>query len=164
MSTFDLVGLFAGIRRAAPIVPSASVIWSDRRKVLSWWEGHFPRYTISIHQNAAISFELLVLHLLHESIHLVNDSRGISDTSREGAYHNRSFCDTAAALGLRPVRDVQNGCRLDFSDDVNWCDLLRGLSSRDLLLPSICPCGLIIWSAEVGIAICTKCGGAFVRA
>ena len=38
--------------------------------------------------------------LLHEAVHALAAARGITDTSRQGRYHNRKFALLAAELGL----------------------------------------------------------------
>jgi hypothetical protein len=43
--------------------------------------------------------------LLHEATHALAHVRGISDTSRQGRYHNKRFADLAAEVGLE-VRQV----------------------------------------------------------
>jgi curved DNA-binding protein CbpA len=43
--------------------------------------------------------------LLHEATHALADARGISDTSRQGRYHNRKFVQLADELGLHVEED-----------------------------------------------------------
>ena len=38
--------------------------------------------------------------LLHEAAHALADARGITDTSRQGRYHNKKYALLAAELGL----------------------------------------------------------------
>jgi hypothetical protein len=43
--------------------------------------------------------------LLHEAGHTLADIRGITDTSRQGRYHNRKYAALAAELGLDTAED-----------------------------------------------------------
>ncbi|BCK57391.1 hypothetical protein [Nocardia wallacei] len=47
--------------------------------------------------------------LLHEAAHGIAQTRGVTDTSRAGAYHNKKFRDIAQELGLTVTRDNQRG-------------------------------------------------------
>ena len=46
---------------------------------------------------------------LHEAVHALAVARGISDTSRDGRYHNTAFKQLAEELGLVVTRDPTSG-------------------------------------------------------
>ena len=50
--------------------------------------------------------------LLHEAAHALAAARGITDTSRQGRYHNKKYAALAAELGL----DVAEDSRLRLDD------------------------------------------------
>jgi hypothetical protein len=50
--------------------------------------------------------------LLHEAAHMIADSRGINDTSRQGRYHNGRFRAVAEEVGLQGDRDPVAGWSL----------------------------------------------------
>ena len=47
--------------------------------------------------------------LLHEAAHALADARGITDTSRQGRYHNKKYALLAAELGLDVAEDSRFG-------------------------------------------------------
>lgn len=47
--------------------------------------------------------------LLHEAAHGIADARGVTDTSRQGRYHNSSFRQLAIEVGLDVARDGSRG-------------------------------------------------------
>jgi hypothetical protein len=47
--------------------------------------------------------------LLHEAAHALADARGITDTSRQGRYHNKKYALLAAELGLEVAEDSRFG-------------------------------------------------------
>ncbi|MFF9525372.1 hypothetical protein ACF1DV_25835 [Streptomyces achromogenes] len=44
--------------------------------------------------------EAVLEHVLHEAAHLLNWTRGVSDTTMRGAYHNQTFLTAAEEVGL----------------------------------------------------------------
>jgi hypothetical protein len=112
---------WAAIRARWPEIPDAVVILgvgSETRGQLKW--GHFAagRWAVAGAEvpEVLISGEGLergarptLCTLMHEAAHGLAHARGISDTSRQGRYHNRRYAALAEELGLEVVSDKQRG-------------------------------------------------------
>ena len=96
--------LFGGRLRTSPVI---TVQTKGRKNALGWyWAKRWINGT-STPAELNVSAEDLkrpadaVLEtLVHEMVHQDADERGIKDTSRNGAYHNKRFRELAAAAGL----------------------------------------------------------------
>jgi hypothetical protein len=102
---------WTAIRRNHPQIPPVVVIIaSGTSSKQPKWGHHAPRrwhHDNTEHAEIMISGEGLrrtpadVLGtLLHEAAHVLADVRGITDTSRQGRYHNKKYALLAAELGL----------------------------------------------------------------
>ena len=102
MNHDDLPALQAALRvSATAILQSALQISSDAKASLS---------EVLITQDGLTDQAAQVLAtLLHEAAHSVAWQRGISDTSRQGRYHNHRFRTVAEELGLQVQRDSAFG-------------------------------------------------------
>ena len=102
MNHDDLPALQAALQvSATAILQSALQISSDAKASLS---------EVLITQEGLTDQAAQVLAtLLHEAAHSVAWQRGISDTSRQGRYHNHRFRTVAEELGLQVQRDSAFG-------------------------------------------------------
>jgi hypothetical protein len=101
---------WTAIRRNHPEIPPVVIIASGTGSKQPKWGHHAPRrwhHDNTEHAEIMISGEGLprtpadVLGtLLHEAAHVWADARGITDTSRQGRYHNKKYALLAAELGL----------------------------------------------------------------
>jgi len=55
--------------------------------------------------------EAILKTLVHEAAHALAKARSVTDTSREGRYHNQRFADLAREMGLEVTRDPLIGYR-----------------------------------------------------
>jgi hypothetical protein len=126
--------------------------------------------------------------LLHEAAHALADARDITDTSRQGRYHNRKFAALAAELGLDTQEDPsgQFGWTITTVPDTTantYAGQLAALADamtlwrtgedtpaaarkRDTnLIAAICPCGRTIRVAASTLKeapiLCEACIGYF---
>lgn len=123
--------------------------------------------------------------LLHEAAHALADARGITDTSRQGRYHNRKYALLAAELGLQAREDTQFGWTVTtvpaatarryqtqlaaLADAMTlWreAEHVPGAKKRDTnLVAASCPCGRKIRVAASTLKeapiLCEACAGYF---
>ena len=115
-----LEDIWAAIRRHHPEIPAVVIIIaSGTCGKHAKWGHHAPgrwRNGSAEHAEVMISGEGLhraprdvLATLLHEAAHALADSRGITDTSRQGRYHNRKFATLAEELGLDATENKQFG-------------------------------------------------------
>jgi len=192
-----LEDLWAAIRRHHPeIPPVVIIIASGTGGRHAKWGHHAPgrwHHGGTEHAEVMISGEGLqrspreVLGtLLHEAAHALAAARGITDTSRQGRYHNRKFAALAAELGLDAAEDSQFGWAVTTVTDVTarrYADELALLTAamtvwrsaehdqttarkRDTnLIAAICPCGRTIRVAASTLKeapiTCQACDGSF---
>lgn len=75
-----------------------------------WHDGEVDYYEINLNP---INFDRgctgVLTTLLHEFVHVYNTINGISDTSRNGTYHNAKFKTTAEEVGLAVVKTDKYG-------------------------------------------------------
>lgn len=58
-------------------------------------------YNICIFEEELLEdLNIVYMNLIHQCIHIFHMENGISDTSREGRYHNKKFKQAAESLGL----------------------------------------------------------------
>jgi hypothetical protein len=106
-----LEDIWAAIRRRHPeIPPVVIIIASGTGGKHAKWGHHAPgrwHHGTSEHAEVMISGEGLARTprevlgtLLHEAAHALAEVRGITDTSRQGRYHNRKYAILAEELGL----------------------------------------------------------------
>jgi hypothetical protein len=124
--------------------------------------------------------------LLHEAAHALADVRGITDTSRQGRYHNRKFALLATELGLDVTENDQFGWSATAVTDTTarrYADGLALLTAamtiwrnnehtapaatkrNTNLIPATCPCGRRIRVAASTLdeapITCQACDGQF---
>jgi hypothetical protein len=124
--------------------------------------------------------------LLHEAAHALAAARGITDTSRQGRYHNRKFAALAAELGLDAAEDNRFGWAVTTVPGTTVRRYADGLAlltaamtvwrsaestataarKRDTnLIAAICPCGRTIRVAASTLKeapiTCQACDGTF---
>lgn len=124
--------------------------------------------------------------LLHEAAHALADARGITDTSRQGRYHNRKFALLATELGLDVTENDQFGWSATTVTDTTarrYADGLALLTAamtiwrndehtapaatkrNTNLIPASCPCDRIIRVAASTLReapiTCQACDGKF---
>lgn len=124
--------------------------------------------------------------LLHEAAHALADARGITDTSRQGRYHNRKYAALAAELGLEVKDDTQFGWTITtipaataqrYETQLAALDAAMTLwrenehihgakKKRDTnLIAASCPCGRKIRVAASSLReakiLCEACSGSF---
>jgi hypothetical protein len=192
-----LEDIWAAIRRHHPEVPPVVIIIaSGTGGKHAKWGHHAPgrwHHGTAEHAEVMISGEGLARTprevlgtLLHEATHALAYMRGITDTSRQGRYHNRKFAVLAAELGLDVTEDSQFGWTATTVTDMTARRYADGLAlltaamtvwrssehvpttarKRDTnLIAAICPCGRTIRVAastlkEAPIA-CQACDGTF---
>ena len=119
-------------------------------------------------------FEEVCATLLHEMVHLDNIAKEIKDTSRNGAYHNKRFKQTAEQHGLVIGRDEKYGWTVTSLNDETkaFVATLDGSAFQIFRqkLPQlkktgsnssrkyVCPCcGLIIRATKEVRVICGDC-------
>ena len=102
MNDHDLIALQAALQASATaLLQNALQLSSDARASLS---------EVLITQDGLTNRATEVLATLaHEAAHSVAWQRGISDTSRQGRYHNHRFRTVAEELGLEVQRDSAFG-------------------------------------------------------
>lgn len=122
--------------------------------------------------------------LLHEATHALAHARQISDTSRQGRYHNARFRDLAEELGLRcslgpkdhgwTVTEVEDATRRRYARQIQRLDTAisghrrtrRSRPSNNNGLSLTCGCGRKIRVAEStadrGPILCGLCDRPFV--
>ena len=192
-----LEDIWAAIRRHHPEVPAVVIIiasGTDGRHAK--WGHHAPGRWHSgsaEHAEVMISGEGLartprevLATLLHEAAHALADARGITDTSRQGRYHNRKFALLATELGLDVTETGQFGWSATTVTDTTarrYADGLALLTAamtiwRDgertaptatkrntNLIPASCPCDRTIRVAASTLReapiTCQACGGKF---
>jgi hypothetical protein len=182
-------------RHHGEIPPVVLIIASGTGTRQARWGHHAPRrwhHDNTEHAEVMISGEGLrrtppdvLATLLHEAAHALADARGITDTSRQGRYHNRKYAALAAELGLDVKEDTQFGWTIttisaataqryetQLSDLADAMTLWRenehvpGAKKRDTnLIAASCPCGRKIRVAastlkEAKIR-CEACTGSF---
>jgi hypothetical protein len=182
-------------RHHGEIPPVVIIIASGTASKQAKWGHHAPRrwhHANTEHAEVMISGEGLrrtpldVLGtLLHEAAHVLADARGITDTSRQGRYHNKKYALLAEELGLEVAEDSQFGwtitkvsvitaqkyeSRLLALDDA--MTLWRSdehharTARRDTnLIAAVCPCGRKIRVASSTLReapiVCQGCVGYF---
>ncbi len=125
--------------------------------------------------------------LLHEAAHALAAARGISDTSRQGRYHNKKFKACAEELGITAGHDQKIGWSITTVPDdtaLAYADQLDSLQTAMTLwridehngptgttrrstnlTAAACPCGRSIRAAASTLAeapvICGACDGTF---
>jgi hypothetical protein len=123
----DLAGVlhrcWQAIRARHPQVPAAVLVVASGSparggQAMKW--GHFatlrwqhgparlPEVLVSGEGLARPPHQVLTT-LLHEAAHGLAATRGVTDTSRQGRWHNRRFAEHARELGLHPVKDERLG-------------------------------------------------------
>jgi hypothetical protein len=187
---------WTAIRRNHPEIPPVVVIIASGTSMKHpRWGHHAPRrwrYDNTERAEVMISGEGLrrtpldVLGtLLHEAAHVLADARGITDTSRQGRYHNKKYALLAAELGLEAAEDSRFGWTITTVPDETaerYGDQLDALAfamtlwrvdeqatriaKRDTnLIAAICPCGRKIRVAASTLKeapiICQGCDGSF---
>ena len=111
-----LEDIWAAIRRCHPEIPPVVVIIaSGTGGKHAKWGHHAPgRWHNGAHEHAEVMISGEGLHraprdvlatLLHEAAHALAEARGITDTSRQGRYHNRKYASLAEELGLSARED-----------------------------------------------------------
>ena len=112
--------VWTAIRRNHPQIPPVVIIIASGTSVKQPRLGHHAarrwHHGSSEYAEVMISGEALrrtpadVLGiLLHEAAHALADARGITDTSRQGRYHNKKYALLAAELGLEAAEDSRFG-------------------------------------------------------
>jgi DnaJ domain len=106
-------------RHHGEIPPAVIIIASGTASKQARWGHHAPgrwHHNGTDHAEVMISGEGLrrepaqVLGtLLHEAAHALAGARGITDTSRQGRYHNKKYALLAKELGLDVAEDTQFG-------------------------------------------------------
>lgn len=182
-------------RHHGEIPPVVIIIASGTGTRQARWGHHAParwHHTGTEHAEVMISGEGLrrtppeVLGtLLHEAAHALASARGITDTSRQGRYHNRKYASLAAELGLEAKEDTQFGWAVTtvpaptaqryqtqlaaLADAMTlWreAEHVPGTKKRDTnLVAAACPCGRKIRVAASTLKeapiTCEACGGCF---
>jgi DnaJ domain len=194
-----LEDLWAAIRSRHPeIPPVVIIIASGTGGKQAKWGHHAPgrwHHGSTEHAEVMISGEGLsrtprevLATLLHEAAHALAAARGITDTSRQGRYHNRKFALLAEELGLGTQEDPsgQFGWTVTTVPDATARRYADGLAlltaamtvwrsaehtttaarKRDTnLIAAICPCGRTIRVAastlEEAPITCQACDGSF---
>ena len=96
--------LFGGRLRTSPVI---TVQTKGRKNALGWYWAQ--RWVNGTSKPAELNVsaedlkrpaEAVLETLVHEMVHQDADERGVKDTSRNGAYHNKRFRELAAAAGL----------------------------------------------------------------
>lgn len=187
---------WTAIRRNHPqISPVVIIIASGTSMKQPRWGHHAPRrwhHDGTEHAEIMISGEGLrrtpaeVLGtLLHEAAHVLADARGITDTSRQGRYHNKKYALLAAELGLDVAEDSGFGWTITTvpaATALRYADWLAALTDamnlwrsdehitraakRDTnLIAATCPCGRKIRVAASTLneapILCQGCDGCF---
>jgi DnaJ domain len=187
---------WTAIRRNHPeIPPVVIIIASGTSSKQPKWGHHAPRrwyHDNTEHAEIMISGEGLrrtpadVLGtLLHEAAHVLADARGITDTSRQGRYHNKKYALLAAELGLEvaetsgfgwtattvPAATAQRYASqlAALTDAMNlWRTdehITRTVKRDTNLIAATCPCGRKIRVAASTLKeapiICQACDGSF---
>ncbi len=177
------------------IPPVVIIIASGTASKQAKWGHHAPRrwhHASTEHAEVMISGEGLrreprevLATLLHEAAHVLADARGITDTSRQGRYHNRKYALLAAELGLDVAEDSQFGWTITTVPDTTaqrYAAQLAALATamilwrvdehhartvkRDTnLIAAVCPCGRKIRVAASTLReapiVCQGCVGYF---
>jgi hypothetical protein len=192
-----LEDIWAAIRRCHPEIPAVVIIIaSGTGGKHAKWGHHAPgrwHHGTADHAEVMISGEGLARTprevlgtLLHEAAHALADVRGITDTSRQGRYHNRKYALLAEELGLDATEDSQFGWTVTTVTDTTARRYADGLalltaamtvwrngerttpaaSKRNTnLIPAACPCGRSIRVAASTLAeapiTCQACDGSF---
>lgn len=192
-----LEDIWAAIRRHHPeIPPVVIIIASGTGGKHAKWGHHAParwHHGTSEHAEVMISGEGLARTprevlgtLLHEAAHALAGVRGITDTSRQGRYHNRKYALLAAELGLDVTEDSQFGWTVTTVTDTTarrYADGLALLTAamtvwrngertntsagkrNTNLIPATCPCGRTIRVAASTLReapiTCQACDGEF---
>ena len=194
-----LEDLWAAIRAHHPeIPPVVIIIASGTGGKHAKWGHHAPgrwHHGSTEHAEVMISGEGLsrtprevLATLLHEAVHALAAARGITDTSRQGRYHNRKFTLLAAELGLDAAEDpsgqfgwtvttVPNTTARRYSDGLAlltaamtvWRSAEHAATTsrkRDTnLIAACCPCGRTIRVAASTLKeapiLCQACDGSF---
>jgi len=194
-----LEDLWAAIRGHHPeIPPVVIIIASGTGGKQAKWGHHAPgrwHHGSTEHAEVMISGEGLtrtprevLATLLHEAAHALAAARGITDTSRQGRYHNRKFALLAEELGLSVQEDPsgQFGWTVTTVPDATASRYADGLAlltaamtvwrsaerttatarKRDTnLIAATCPCGRTIRVAASTLKeapiTCQACDGSF---
>lgn len=182
-------------RQHGEIPPVVIIIASGTGTRQARWGHHAPgrwHHTGTEHAEVMISGEGLrrtppevLATLLHEAAHALAHARGITDTSRQGRYHNRKYALLAAELGLEvkegsqfgwTITTVPAGTARRYETQLTalaaamtiWreAEHIPGTKKRDTnLIAAACPCGRKIRAAastlkEAPIR-CEACDGSF---
>jgi curved DNA-binding protein CbpA len=192
-----LEDIWAVIRRHHPEVPAVVIIIaSGTGGRHAKWGHHAPgRWHNGSAEHAEVMISGEGLHraprevlatLLHEAAHALADARGITDTSRQGRYHNRKFAQLATELGLDVTENDQfgwssstvtettarryaDGLALLTAAMTIWRNSERtvptGAKRNTNLIPASCPCDRTIRVAASTLReapiTCQACDGKF---
>ena len=192
-----LEDIWAAIRRHHPEVPAVVIIIaSGTGGKHAKWGHHAPgrwHNGSAEHAEVMISGEGLartprevLATLLHEAAHALADARGVTDTSRQGRYHNRKFALLATELGLDATENDQFGWSATTVTDATarryadglalltaamtiWRNGERtaptGAKRNTNLIPASCPCERTIRVAASTLReapiTCQACDGQF---
>jgi curved DNA-binding protein CbpA len=191
-----LEDIWAEIRRRHPEVPPVVIIIASGTASKQRVRGHYSpgRWHASgaEHAEVMISGERLrdaprdvLATLLHEAAHALAAARGITDTSRQGRYHNKKYALLAAELGLEVAEDTQFGWTITTIPDstarrydgqlavlaaamILWRvdEHVTRTARRDTnLIAAVCPCGRKIRVAASTLKeapiLCQACDGYF---
>lgn len=165
----------------------------NRKGVLGWftvntaWEsGEQELHEINIVPEAMKRDYLEIIQtLVHEMLHLHNHVKGIKDTSRAGAYHNKRFLQTALEHGFEYLHEAPDS-RIGYSAitftsqtanmvkfwniDKSAFTIARkefgtGKKKKSNIIKWECGCGQIVRTSKDGLnAICGDCGTRFEKA
>jgi hypothetical protein len=127
------------IRRWHPDIPPAVIIIASGTGGKNpRWGHHAPgRWNVAGQQYAKVMIsgeglrrnpEEVLGTLLHEAAHALAHARGITDTSRQGRYHNKHFKTCAEQLGLAVEHDQANGWAATAVTDVTKVAYARQLA------------------------------------
>jgi len=192
-----LEDIWAAIRRCHPEIPAVVIIIaSGTGGRHAKWGHHAPgRWHNGTHQHAEVMIsgeglartprEVLAT-LLHEAAHALAEARGITDTSRQGRYHNRRYALLATELGLDVTENGQfgwsatavtgttarryaDGLALLAAAMTIWRNGERTASAASKknsnLIPAVCSCGRTIRVAASTLReapiTCEACGSPF---
>ena len=192
-----LEDIWAAIRRHHPEIPAVVIIIaSGTGGRHAKWGHHAPgrwHNGSTEHAEVMISGEGLArtprevfATLLHEAAHALANARGITDTSRQGRYHNRKFALLSTELGLDVTENDQFGWSATTVTDTTarrYADELALLTAamtiwrndehtaptatkrNTNLIPASCPCDRTIRVAASTLReapiTCQACGGKF---
>ena len=190
--------VWAAIRRRHPDIPDVVLILASgtESKQAKWGHHAAGRWNVSGDDRTEIMVSGEGLNrtpgevlgtLLHEATHALAAARGISDTSRQGRYHNTRFRDLGKELGIDVAQHDTFGWTLtsvplptlaDYKRELTILTKAMVLWRRDELhspgtttrknsnlIAATCPCGRTIRiaasSLETAPVTCGACGEDF---